>query len=160
MAGRFAQQTARRCDARRMTNPSNLINSAPFTPFDTMAHRTRSRLIAWLGIFAMCLIVFVPLVSQLVVSAHADEPNAALCSAFQPSGDSAHHMNGDTFAACGYCDLFANHVAVPTLPPALPVLIVLIATAAAPVLSTRFTPLGAFPSGRPRAPPVFLTSSL
>jgi hypothetical protein len=108
----------------------------------------------------MCLIVVVPLVSQLIVSARADEPGATLCSAFQPGAHSTDRMSGDALAACGYCDLLADHVAVPTMPAVLPVLIVLVAIAAAPVLSTRFTPLGAFPSGRPRAPPVLLTSSL
>jgi hypothetical protein len=124
-----------------------------------LAHK---RLTAWLGIFAMCLVVFVPLVSQLVMAAHANEPNAALCSAFDTSVDHAqsHSVNGDSLAACAYCDLLANHVAVTAVPPVMPVLILLIAIAAAPVLSTRFTPLGAFPSGRPRAPPVSLASSL
>jgi Protein of unknown function (DUF2946) len=108
----------------------------------------------------MCLIVSVPLISRLVMSAHADEPGAVLCSSVQPVVDGAHQMNGDPLAACAYCDLLADHVAVPAIPPVLPVLIVLIAIAAAPILSTRFTPLGAFPSGRPRAPPVFLQLSL
>jgi hypothetical protein len=108
----------------------------------------------------MCLIAFVPLVSQLVMSAQAHEPGAAICSATQPAGQLAHQINGDSLAACSYCDLLADHIAVPTVPPVLPVLIVLVAIAAASVLSTRFTPLGAFPSGRPRAPPVLLTSSL
>jgi hypothetical protein len=124
-----------------------------------MTFRARKRLTAWLGIFAMCLIAFVPLVSQLVMSAHANEPDAVLCSAVQPGGN-GHQMNGDALAACGYCDLLADHVAVPTVPPLLPILIVLLAIAAAPILSTRFTPLGAFPSGRPRAPPALLSSSL
>jgi hypothetical protein len=129
-----------------------------------MIPRTHKRLTAWLGIFAMCLVVFVPLASQLVMAAHANEPNAVLCSAFDTGVDhsraQAHAINGDSLAACAYCDLLANHVAVPAVPPVMPVLILLIAVAAAPVLSTRFTPLGAFPSGRPRAPPVFLASSL
>src|ERR1700710_1392406 len=105
-----------------------------------MTLHARKRLTAWLGIIAMCLIAFVPLVSQLVVSAHAGEPGAALCSAIQPDGHSAHPMNGDSFAACSYCDLLSDHVAVPAIPPVLPVLIVLIFVAAATILSTRFTP--------------------
>ncbi|MFC0401095.1 DUF2946 domain-containing protein [Paraburkholderia rhizosphaerae] len=125
-----------------------------------MTFRARKRLTAWLGIFAMCLVAFVPLVSQLVISAHADEPGTAICSAYQPGGNTVQPMNGDSLAACGYCDFLAGHVAVPTVPPLLPVLIVCVALAAAPVLSIRFTPLGAFPSGRPRAPPVVLIPSL
>jgi hypothetical protein len=127
-----------------------------------MTLHAHKRLTAWLGIFAMCLVVLVPLVSQLVMSAHAHEPNAVLCSALEPAGDhaQAHAMNGDPLAACSYCDLLADHIAVPGVPPVMPVLVVLIAIAAAPILSTRFTPLGAFPSGRPRAPPVFPGTSL
>jgi hypothetical protein len=94
------------------------------------------------------------------VSAHADEPGIAICSATQPGGQLVHQINGDSLAACGYCHLLADHVAVPNVPPVLPVLIVLVAVAAASVPFTRFTPLGAFPSGRPRAPPVLLTSTL
>jgi hypothetical protein len=127
---------------------------------DIMTLRARKRLTAWLGIFAMCLVVLVPLVSQLVMSAHAGSPDAAICSALTPNGGDTHQAKGDPLAACSYCDLLANHVAVPTVPPVLPLLIVLIAMAAVPVLSTRFTPLGAFPSGRPRAPPAFLATSL
>jgi Protein of unknown function (DUF2946) len=140
--------------------PFVVLNSARLTRSDTMTLRARKRLTAWLGIFAMCLIVSVPLISRLVMRAHADEPGAVLCSSVQPVVDGAHQMSGDPLAACGYCDLLADHVAVPAIPPVLPVLIVLIAIAAAPILSTRFTPLGAFPSGRPRAPPVFLQLSL
>ncbi|CAB3749030.1 DUF2946 domain-containing protein [Paraburkholderia humisilvae] len=125
-----------------------------------MTYRARKRLTAWLGIIAMCLVMLVPLVSQLIVSAYADAPGAVLCSALQPDGGDTHRMNGDPLAACGYCDLLADHVAAPTVPPMMPVLIVLVAIALAPVLSTRFTPLGAFPSGRPRAPPRPVLSSL
>jgi hypothetical protein len=127
-----------------------------------MIPRAHQRLTAWLGIFAMCLVVLVPLVSQLAMAAHAGEPNAALCSAFDSSGDHtpSHASHGDPLAACSYCDLLADHIAMPAVPPVMPLLVLLVAIAAAPVLSTRFTPLGAFPSGRPRAPPVLLASSL
>jgi hypothetical protein len=118
-----------------------------------MRRSHRTHLTAWLGLIAMWLIVFAPLVSQLVVAARAHEPVAALCSADQPAGG-LHHASADPLAACGYCDLLGAHPAAPAVPPVALPMIVLIAFAAAPVLSTRFTPLGAFPSGRPRAPPV------
>ncbi len=103
----------------------------------------------------MWLIVLAPLVSQMVVAMHRDEPSAVLCSVTQPATDFAHAAHGDPLAACGYCDLLADHVAIPTLPPMSLVFVLLVALAVAPTLSVRFTPLGAFPSGRPRAPPAF-----
>jgi hypothetical protein len=117
-----------------------------------MRRPPRKRLTAWLGLIAMWLIVFAPVVSQLVVSARAQEPVAALCSTTQPAGG-GHYASADPLAACGYCDLLASHPAMPSVPPLALTLLVLVAFAAAPVLSTRFTPFGAFPSGRPRAPP-------
>ena len=118
-----------------------------------MTFYNRKYLTAWLGLIAMWLIVFAPIVSQLVVSAQAHEPIAALCSADQPGTPDHQQGNVDSLAACGYCDLLAGHMAVPSIPPAALPMIVLVSVAAAPVLSTRFTPLGAFPSGRPRDPP-------
>lgn len=120
-----------------------------------MASRSRNHLTAWLGLVAMWLIVLAPIVSQLVTAAHRDDPNAVLCSATQPSADSAHVTHADPFAACGYCDLMATHTAISTPPPSLLLLVMLVAIATIPALSVRFTPLGAFPSGRPRAPPAF-----
>jgi hypothetical protein len=126
---------------------------------DTMNVSKRKPLTAWLGLIAMWLIVFAPMVSQLVAHAHADAPAAALCSAVQPDGGE-HHAPFDQLSACGYCDLLADHVAVPHPPAALWSIVLVVAFTAAPVLSTRFTPLGAFPSGRPRAPPASPQSSL
>ncbi|MDQ7980654.1 DUF2946 domain-containing protein [Paraburkholderia sp. SARCC-3016] len=118
-----------------------------------MTFHARRRFSAWLGMLAICLVVFVPVVSQLVASAHASEPLAALCSATQP--DAGTHHAGDPLSACGYCDLLATHAAPPPVAPAVEPVLLLPVVAAATVLSTRFTPLGAFASGRPRAPPVF-----
>jgi hypothetical protein len=118
-----------------------------------MTFYNRKYLTAWLGLIAMWLIVFAPIVSQLVVSAHAHEPVAALCSADQPGTPDRQQGPADSLAACGYCDLLADHMAVPSIPPAALSVLVLVSMAAAPVLNTRFTPLGAFPSGRPRGPP-------
>ncbi|WP_438391795.1 DUF2946 domain-containing protein [Caballeronia sp. DA-9] len=121
-----------------------------------MASRSRRRLTAWLGFIAMWLIVLAPLVSQLVVAAHTDDPTVAtLCSASQPSHSVADAVHGDPLAACGYCDLLADHVALSTLSPSSLVFVMLAIVAAVPILSMRFTPLWAFPSGRPRAPPSF-----
>lgn len=117
-----------------------------------MTFDNRKYLTAWLGLIAMWLIVFAPIVSQLVASAHAHEPVAALCSADQP-GTPDHQAPVDSLAACGYCDLLASHMAVPSIPPVALSIFVLVSVAAAPVLNIRFTPLGAFPSGRPRDPP-------
>jgi hypothetical protein len=128
-----------------------------------MTESVRKRLTAWLGIVAMCLVVLAPVVSQLLVAARAESPEVALCSAIHDDAGHAradHGSGADPLAACGYCDFFADNIAAPGVPPMLPVLIVLVAIAAAPVLSTRFTPLGAFPSGRPRAPPLSVLSSL
>lgn len=125
--------------------------------------RSRTHLTAWLGLLAMWLIVLAPIVSQLVVSAHEHDPDAApICAASTPVSSSVApggmHDHGDMLAACGYCDLLAGHIAIPSIPPVLPPLVMVVMFVAAAVLSTRFTPLGAFPSGKPRAPPAFSRS--
>ncbi|MGI4812729.1 MAG: DUF2946 domain-containing protein [Janthinobacterium lividum] len=124
-----------------------------------MTYRSRNYTTAWLGLIAMWLVVFAPLVCQRVVAAHANEPVAALCSAVQPHG-AAHQASPDALSACGYCTLLAHHVPAPTLPPALLSVTVLVMLAATRLRSIRFTPLGAFPSGRPRDPPRSSQTSL
>lgn len=137
-----------------------------------MTPRFRNRMTAWLGLFAMWLVVFAPIVSQMLMSNRAHEPIAALCSALQPrdfsvaSAISTAHVStqatpapvhlghDDAFGACGYCHLLQHHVAMPALAPVEPPAALALSGTAPPTLSTRFTPLGAFPSGRPRAPPV------
>ncbi|PMS30748.1 DUF2946 domain-containing protein [Paraburkholderia rhynchosiae] len=137
-----------------------------------MTPRSRNHLTAWLGLIAMWLVVFAPLVSQMMVSNRAQEPIAALCSALQTAAPgvtgstgatnhastastmAVHLSHDDAFGACGYCHLLQHHVAMPTVAATEPPVAVTIAGTAPPTLSTRFTPLGAFPSGRPRAPPV------
>ena len=113
---------------------------------------------AWLGLIAMWLIVCVPLVSQLVMASRAHEPIAPLCSVVAPADvsrpdASANPLSG--LSACSYCDLLATHAPMPSVPPVVAqALMILVAVVTAPVLSVRFTPLGAFPSARPRAPPL------
>ncbi|GLU35062.1 DUF2946 domain-containing protein [Trinickia caryophylli] len=115
---------------------------------------------AWLGLIAMWLIVFVPIASQLVVAAQRSGPSAiaaAECSAAQlpGPGELGHaSVSKPALAACGYCDLLCTHAAIAPVAAVTLAYLVLVVIAAAPVLSTHFTPLGAFPSGRPRAPPV------
>jgi hypothetical protein len=113
-----------------------------------------ARLTAWLGLVAMWLVVCVPLVSQLVIASRAHEPVAALCSVAAPLDASSHHDPAPgSLSACGYCDLLATHAAMPSVPPAAVPVLMLAVSMVVPVLSVRFTPLGAFPSGRPRDPP-------
>lgn len=128
-----------------------------------MTLRPRNRMTAWLGLIAMWLIVFAPVVSQVLAADRSNEPVAALCSALQPQGVTQLHQaspapvhlsHDDAFGACGYCHLLEHHVALPGVASFAPVASFEVARAAPPVLSTRFTPLGAFPSGRPRDPPV------
>jgi hypothetical protein len=158
-----------------MASDARLLRKLSSHPMNPRAHR---RLTAWLGMIALWLIVLAPVVSQLVVAARNREPVAALCSATAPSADTRHardtgmaatamgpmsmsmpmpdtqHAHDTGMIACGYCDLLTSHAALPTVAPSLLVLVMLVTIAAMPILSTRFTPFGAFPSGRPRAPPV------
>jgi hypothetical protein len=49
-----------------------------------MKFRARKHSVAWLGLMAMWLVVFAPLISQLIVAAvaaRADVPNGTICSA-------------------------------------------------------------------------------
>ena len=127
-----------------------------------MSLSTRRRLTAWLGLVAMWLIVLAPVVSQLVVEARSNDPaNVELCSVMQPAGSMAHDLHdGSSLAACGYCDLLAAHPAVPTVSTPLLLFVVLIVATIVPAPVSRFTPLGAFPSGRPRGPPASSPFSL
>lgn len=119
-----------------------------------MNPRARTVTTAWLGLLAMWLIVLAPLVSQLVAARRAPEPETTLCSTAQSGVGSHHGMQDGAFSACGYCDLLATHAAVPPVPAVTLPLITLIVVALVRLPVVRFTPLGAFPSGRPRAPPL------
>jgi hypothetical protein len=117
-----------------------------------MTSRARKHRTAWLGLIAMWLILFVPLVSQLVTYAKVSEPFAVNCSAIREEGPS-HHATSISISACGYCDLIAQQAfAVPPAPPpgAGVVLLATVPTLTRPlVISVRD-----YPSGRPRGPPV------
>lgn len=120
---------------------------------------------AWLGLIAMCLVAFAPTVSHFVRAArtvvvpvctadhHAPSAGHAMGSHADPAmGGHADH-GSQPMDDCGYCDLL-NHVpAVAMVPPApAAALSLLFVVFVLPALR-RYTPLGAFPSGRPRAPP-------
>ena len=119
--------------------------------------RRHAHMTAWLGLIAMWLIVCVPLVSQLVMASRAHEPIAPLCSVSTQADVSHHDASAGPLAglsACSYCDLLATHAAMPSVSPVVAPALTLIVAVTVPALSVRFTPLGAFPSGRPRAPPL------
>ncbi|MDA0576285.1 DUF2946 domain-containing protein, partial [Burkholderia gladioli] len=122
-----------------------------------MTPRIRIRVTAWLGLLAMWLIVLVPLASQLVTAERASDPVAvaatALCGTSTLQADTAYPRHGDPLAACGYCDLLADHLALPAAPPLPPTLVLIVALAVLPALCLSFTPPSAFAPGRPRAPP-------
>jgi len=121
-----------------------------------MKLRTRIHTVAWLGIIAMWLVVFAPLVSQWLASARAADTIGigTICSAVtSESAGTKHQGSSDPLSACGYCNLLAHHVPAPATAPALaPIVVVLasIAISAPPVV----VPYAQFPSGRPRDPPV------
>ena len=103
--------------------------------------RTRTRLTAWLGLVAMVLLFFAPMVSQ-AVSPHVlltpFEQAAPLCEAKPSVGadmPAGHGMPADHHAACGYCDLLAQHGLAPPaiLPMAVPAPVHVSAWTAAPM---------------------------
>ncbi|MGU7773884.1 DUF2946 domain-containing protein [Burkholderia sp. MR1-5-21] len=77
-----------------------------------MTARSRNRLTAWLGIFAMWLVVFAPIVSQGLAARDGHTPTAPICSVDRQS-DADNHAPAVHFDACGYCDLLAHHVPAP-----------------------------------------------
>ncbi|HKT99813.1 MAG TPA: DUF2946 domain-containing protein [Paraburkholderia sp.] len=119
-----------------------------------MNSRKHTLLTAWLGLVAMWLIMLAPLVSQLVAAHQAHEPDAVLCSAIQPASTAQHLSHNDAFGACGYCHLLQHHAAMPGVPAPEPSRALVADLERVAPLSTRHTPFGAFPSGRPRAPPL------
>jgi len=117
-----------------------------------MNPRARTLTTAWLGLIAMCLIVLAPLVSQLVMAHRALQPESALCSASLSGGEVKQSSHTVSLSACGYCDLLASHTAMPPIAAVTLPLLAIAVLVFLPSLNTSFTPLGAFPYGRPRAP--------
>ncbi|KVQ28102.1 hypothetical protein WL99_28555 [Burkholderia cepacia] len=79
-----------------------------------MTDRPRNRLTAWLGLFAMWLIIFAPIVSQGLIAQERNSPFAPICSAESPP-DAGNHVLAVHLDSCGYCDLLAHHVPAPSL---------------------------------------------
>jgi len=124
-----------------------------------MKLRNRIHTVAWLGLIAMWLVVFAPLVSQLLAAAHADTPVGIICSAGTGAQTSPNHrLSSDSLSACGYCNLLAHHAPLPTVlaSPLQTQLVVAVTTA---VPHSTFVPYAAFPSGRPRDPPLVSSSN-
>jgi hypothetical protein len=120
-----------------------------------MGLRIHKHAVAWLGLMAMLLVVLMPLASQLIAAAKADAPLGAICSAVAPH--SAGHADSDSppqLDACAYCSFFNHHVSAPAT-FVTPQLFVRVVVAIAPVTTvSAFLLLPAYPSGRPRDPPV------
>jgi hypothetical protein len=127
------------------------------------SHRARS-LTAWLGLLAMCLVVFAPLISQSLMAARTEQAQIQaieqqLCSADKQDATAMPMHAGHagvpdgSISACSYCDFLAGHAALPTVPPAALVLVLFVLIAAVAMPPLRHIAFGAFPSGRPRAPP-------
>ncbi|AYB54083.2 DUF2946 domain-containing protein [Ralstonia solanacearum] len=127
--------------------------------------RTRTRLTAWLGLVAMALAFFAPVVSQQLASHPASSlSRQALpyCTAtpVRSTGSDlpGHGLPTHHHVACGYCDLLAHHVPVPVPVPvpapavrmAVPVPAYGVAWVAA---SERFAVREARRAGRPRDSP-------
>lgn len=144
-----------------MTCPTPGDRLAPHFRSLIMSTYARKHLTAWLGFVAMWLIVLAPVVSQFVVAAQRDNPaEGVLCSAARPAAVAALSDHADRLAACGYCDLLADHAAMPPMPAASLVLLALVAIPAVVTLFSRHIPFRAFPSARPRAPPALTLTGL
>nr|WP_269845248.1 DUF2946 domain-containing protein [Candidimonas nitroreducens] len=124
--------------------------------------------VAWLGIFAMLLLVCAPTVSRCFAAAQSLA--LSICTEAARPGQAAAALNvpiaghrdapGEPPASralndCGYCTLMTHDGALPSLPPALSsVLWFIVVVLVLPPLR-RYTPAGTFLSGLPRAPPRF-----
>ena len=130
-----------------------------------MTSRAHKRLTAWLGLLAMWLIMLAPTVSHI---AHAaPELVTSICSTTDGSQGphtvlverirvgEHHDSQTDLLNVCGYCELLAHNAVLLSVPPPQPAVTPLLLTTIVTPLNMRFTPIGAFPSGRPRGPPHF-----
>ncbi|MFJ2991193.1 DUF2946 domain-containing protein [Pandoraea sp. NPDC087047] len=122
----------------------------------TITKRNQKRLAVWLGLVAMWLVVVAPLVSSSLMTQRWDTPHGTLCSAASQfeSHDTAEHRqhvaHGD---ACCYCHFLEHHAVVLGMPLPGIYLACIVVVLAVTTFALRFIPIGAFPSGRPRAPP-------
>ncbi len=129
----------------------------------TSGSRTRStRLAAWFGLLAMCLLVAAPTISWLVGTSARDVAVPVCLSADQAAPSAAdyriqvggHHDGpADALDACGYCGLLAHDATLPATPPAAPAVLLLALVLLAAPRWIRHVPPGTFPAGRPRDPP-------
>lgn len=132
---------------------------------DSLPHSRRAHSwTAWLGLLAMCLAVFAPLVSQSLTAARLEQARIQnierqLCSidgqgAAAAPLQSGHAATPDgSMSVCGYCNFLAGHAALPAVPPCAPVFVLLLLIAALTMPPLRHIAFGGFPSGLPRAPP-------
>ncbi|WP_428840775.1 DUF2946 domain-containing protein [Burkholderia vietnamiensis] len=106
---------------------------------------------AWLGLFAMWLIIFAPIVSQGLIAQERSSPFASICSA-ESQPDAGNHVLAVHLDSCGYCDLLAHHVPAPSAAmPKLPA--TMRYRVAQPSASPSFMWRDVFPAARPRDSP-------
>ena len=118
-----------------------------------MIPRAHTMKVAWLGLAAMCLIVFAPFVSQIMAAHSPVNTAAVLCSVTANDHELIGRSHAGSLSACGYCDLLADHTPLCAVPSVTLAFIALIGIAAVLLPAFRLLTLGAFPSGSPRAPP-------
>jgi Protein of unknown function (DUF2946) len=118
-----------------------------------MTTRSRKPMTAWLGLVAMWLIVFAPVVSQSLASHSACAHEVTIDAAGEEHhAGHHHHAPADHLCACGYCGLLAHHALAPPTasPQLLPAARYGIAEAFPP---SHFVSSLAYPTARPRDSP-------
>jgi hypothetical protein len=129
-----------------------------------MTQRNQKRLTVWLGLIAVWLLVVAPLVSHFLVATRASATTDILCSAtLQPENRDYGNVDGNPqhpsaphSDACGYCSVLEHHGIAPGAPLVTIYLSCLVVAFSVVTLVLGFTPVGAFPAARPRAPPLTL----
>lgn len=127
-----------------------------------MTLRNQKRLTVWLGLIAMWLLVVAPLVSHFLLATRANATTGVLCSAtlqpenrgFGNADDNRQHPSTPHNDACGYCSVLEHHGVAPGTALLAVYLSCVVVAFSAITLILGFTPAGAFPTGRPRAPPL------
>ncbi|WP_345798303.1 DUF2946 domain-containing protein [Castellaniella sp. MT123] len=124
------------------------------------------RVSAWLGIIAMLLLVCAPTVSHfmhatrsmtlpLCTVAQFGHSSAAITVSVSNAHDTDHGADSHLLDDCGYCHLLQHDAVLPSVSAGSPPVLWLFILALVLLPARCFTPIGAFPAGRPRAPPVF-----